>query len=53
MDYNVNVCIYCFESVILTYSDFIFDNVNFDFFCDYDFIVYDEVSILIISSPES
>ena len=30
IDYNVNACIYCFEIVILTYSNFTFDNVNFD-----------------------
>ena len=29
MDYNVNAGIYCFEILILTYSDFTFDNVNF------------------------
>ena len=30
IDYNVNACIYHFEILILTYSDFTFDNVNFD-----------------------
>ena len=30
IDYNVNACIYCFEILILTYSDFTFVNVNFD-----------------------
>ena len=29
IDYNVNVCIYCFEILILTYSDFTFDNASF------------------------
>ena len=30
IDYNANACIYCFEIFILTYSDFAFDNVNFN-----------------------
>ena len=30
IDCNGNACIYCFEILILTYSDFTFDNVNFD-----------------------
>ena len=30
IDYNANACIYCFKILILTYSDFTFDNVNFD-----------------------
>ena len=30
IDYNENACIYCFEILILTDSDFTFDNVNFD-----------------------
>ena len=30
IDYNANACIYCFEILILTHSDFTFDNVNFD-----------------------
>ena len=30
IDYNANACVYCFEILILTYSDFTFDNVNFD-----------------------
>ena len=30
IDYNVNVCIYCFDILVLTYFDFTFDNVNFD-----------------------
>ena len=29
IDYNVNICIYCFEILILTYSDTTFDYVNF------------------------
>ena len=27
---NANACIYCFEILLLTYSDFTFGNVNFD-----------------------
>ena len=30
IDYNVNACMYCLEILVLTYSDFTFDNVNFD-----------------------
>ena len=30
MDYTANACIFCFETLIFTYSDFTFDNVNFD-----------------------
>ena len=30
IDYNANAWIYRFEILILTYSDFTFDNVNFD-----------------------
>ena len=30
INYNTNACIYCFETLILTYSDFTCDNVNFD-----------------------
>ena len=30
IDYNANACICCFETLILTYSDFTFDNVNFE-----------------------
>ena len=30
IDYNAKACIYCFEILILTYSDVNFDNVNFD-----------------------
>ena len=30
IDYNGNACIYCFGILILSYSDFTFDNVNFD-----------------------
>ena len=30
IDYNANACIYCFEILILTYSDFTFATVIFD-----------------------
>ena len=30
IDYNVYACIYCFEILILNYSDFTYVNVNFD-----------------------
>ena len=30
IDYNANACVYCFEILISTYSDFNFENVNFD-----------------------
>ena len=30
VDYNVNAGIYCFETLILTYSDFTFDNLSSD-----------------------
>ena len=30
INYNVNVCVYFFEILIVIYSDFTFDKVNFD-----------------------
>ena len=30
INYNADTCMYCFEILILTCSDFTFDNVNFD-----------------------
>ena len=30
IDYNANACIHCYEILILTYSNFTFDNVNID-----------------------